>query len=437
MRPMENMKSFFAAYRAAPRPKMWLGPFGGRVLFGTDLLERIELRLSPEGAPEVWHGPLETLRRIDVDPFDFLEERAEKLGLPAMGFLAYEGGRLFESLPGPGPVSKEWPLLRFDFFRTIREMPLPQTWSASREQCQRPSKNSPPSSNSVQPLVGWPQGVFARKVEDIRQLILEGDVYQVNLVQPFKTAFPTREASILFEALREMDDGMGGFRVLMENPGSDPTTGALGSMGQAILSDSPELFLQRRGMHLQTRPIKGTLRVASKEQAESAAQNLLASTKDRAELAMIVDLMRNDLSRVCHPGSVGVRSFPEILQLPHLVHSQATIEGTLLEGTSLRDCLAATFPCGSISGCPRLRAMQRIEELEAEARGPSFGAIGLLEPSGDFLFSVAIRTALLAHNRLELKAGGGITIDSDPHGEAEESELKTALFQRALSAFSH
>jgi anthranilate/para-aminobenzoate synthase component I len=333
---------------------------------------------------------------------ELVEERARALGLRAVGRVSYEYGSWWERLPPPPAGPHPWPLLRFDFHREQEECPDAgdAAWGSVR----------------VGPAAKPPMPVrdpahFRRGVERIRALIRAGDCYQVNLVQAFTAVLPVTAAPTLFAALRTGDGG--GYRALLEE------------RGRALVCESPELFLARRGARLWTRPIKGTA---------ADAEELLASAKDRAELAMIVDLLRNDLSRVCRPGSVAVEAFPELIRLPALAHTCATVTGRLRPGLGLADCFRAAFPCGSVTGCPRLRAMERIAGLEPEPRGPHFGALGWVEPDGDFLFCVTIRTALLEGGRLRMLAGGGITIASRPAAEEAESRLKTVSFARALAA---
>jgi anthranilate/para-aminobenzoate synthase component I len=411
------LKDFFAQYRAQKGPKTWMGPFDSRAFFGSQLLERLELWPKPGGF-QLLVGQPDAMAEVDAEPFAFVEERIQHFQRPALGFLSYEAAQIFESLSMPSTSS---PLFRFDIYENFKECRLPTAWD----------DHAQGTTSDCQALqAAWEAGRYESKVQAIRELILAGDVYQVNLVQAFLAALGADRSAELFSALRAADTSLEGYRVLHENiyASAESSKGA-----EAILSDSPELFLKRQGGRLQTCPIKGTRAFASKSSRLEASQALLNSSKDRAELAMIVDLMRNDLSRVCQVGTVRVKDFPEILSLPHLVHTQARIQGELRKGVSFRDCLAATFPSGSITGCPRIRAMQRIAELEGRGRGAAFGSMGILEVNGDFTLNVAIRTATLTEKSLELLAGGGITVDSVPAEEAQESRLKVKAFQAAIA----
>lgn len=396
-------------HRAADGPRAWLGPFDGRWWRGARPVESWRLRgRGPEDARlERIAGGRSSV--VDADPFVRLEESAARLGLSGCGWLSHECGRFFEDLPDPGPAPQGWPLFRVDFYAE-RETGCAAPWLAA------PDGATSPDAPGAEPLRAlWPAARYPAGVERVRRWILAGELYQLNLVQPFAGRWPVAEAAALFERLRRHDPAPAGCRALLE-PGD----------GRALVSDSPELFLKRTGERLETRPIKGT------QPAAADPAELLASAKDRAELAMIVDLCRNDLARVCRPGSVAVGAFPELLELPTLRHTAATVSGLLRPGAGLAAALAAAFPAGSISGCPRRRALERIALLESEARGPCMGSVLLLEPDGDFVLSVAIRTALQQGGELLLKAGGGLTIDSDPAAEAEESVLKTLGFQRAM-----
>jgi para-aminobenzoate synthetase component 1 len=200
-----------------------------------------------------------------------------------------------------------------------------------------------------------------------------------------------------------------------------------------VIVNSPELLLRRRGRHVETRPIKGT-RPRSDDPASDAGElaTLLASTKDRAEHVMIVDLERNDLGRVCETGTVRVARLlrPESHGTVH--HLVSSVRGRLGVDVDLASLLHAVFPGGSITGAPKVRAMEIIAELEDEARGVYTGAIGLLDPAGDLELALPIRTAVVRDGLLRYHAGGGIVADSDPALELAECWVKTAALRRAL-----
>lgn len=202
------------------------------------------------------------------------------------------------------------------------------------------------------------------------------------------------------------------------------------------VSNSPECFLLVEGDRVATFPIKGTRRVPPDAVAVGPlADGLAGDEKERAEHVMIVDLERNDLGRVCAAGSIEVADFARVRCYPLLLHMVSEVRGRLRPGTTLPELLGATFPGGSITGAPKIRAMEIIEELEPCARGLYTGAVGWIELSGQARFNLAIRTAVLTNERLIYYAGGGIVADSDPQREYDETVLKTESLCRALASF--
>lgn len=419
IRPQPDpLDALWARHLASPLPRAWLGPFGGFAQRACRPLERVVLD-GPPAAPRLRHWAQGRWQPRTADPLALVEERARALGLPGLGWVAYEYAHLLEDFPPVAAAPSRWPLLSFAFFLEQEELSLaglpPAEWLA-------PATSARTRSSGL--AAERPVAEFQRGVARIRRWIEAGDCYQINLVQAFQAPLATREAPWLFARLRAGDSGVPGYRALFEE------------RGRALVCDSPELFLERRGERLLAQPIKGTVALSAGSRGEArrrAAAWLLASEKDQAELAMIVDLLRNDLSRVCRPGSVRVGPRPEILALPSLLHTCARIRGRLRPHQGLAEIFRATFPSGSITGCPRLRAMERISQLEPAPRGPCLGALGRVEPSGDFLFNVAIRTALLEGGQLRLLAGGGITCDSRPAAEEAESRLKAERFRQVLA----
>jgi len=244
-------------------------------------------------------------------------------------------------------------------------------------------------------------------VEAVRAAIERGDVYQVNVVQHLSAELDG-DAAALARALAPL-------RPLHPRP--------LVGDGWAIVSASPELFLARRGRRLWTMPIKGT-RPAGED---------VEGPKDAAEHVMIVDLERNDLSRVCEPGSV---RWPELMrqhELAGVTHLVSTVEGRLREDVTLAEILAATFPGGSVTGAPKISAVDHIATLEPVGRGASMGALGTVSPNGDFELALTIRTFALAEGRAHLWVGGGIVWDSDPEAEIEESWVKARPLLAAVA----
>jgi para-aminobenzoate synthetase component 1 len=253
---------------------------------------------------------------------------------------------------------------------------------------------------------------FTRGVEVIRAAIAAGDVYQVNLTR--RLSAPLRRDADVLALANALADG---------NPAPHAAVVRLPSHGVHVASASPERFLSRQGRVVQSQPIKGT--------AVSADAML---DKDRAENVMIVDLVRNDLGRVCEWGSVHVPSLCAVEHHPGLVHLVSTVEGTLRADVGWPELLAATFPPGSVTGAPKLAAMSIIQALEPVRRGPYCGAIGWVDADrgvGDL--NVAIRTFWFDEGELHLGTGGGITWDSTPEGEWEETALKARRLLRVAS----
>jgi para-aminobenzoate synthetase component 1 len=265
-----------------------------------------------------------------------------------------------------------------------------------------------------------------RAVARILDYIGAGDAYQVNLSRRLTAPFAGSTRELAASALRASRPWFGAYLELPD--------------GRAAISLSPELFLQVDSAfgRILTRPIKGTL------PADRDPRELLRSAKDAAELHMIVDLMRNDLGRVCKVGSMRVASPRTIETHPTVHHGVAEIEGQLREDASPEDILRATFPPGSVTGAPKIRAMQIIDELEPVRRGPYCGSIGFIDDHGNMTLNVAIRTMALSGRRapgrfdlfdeavLDYGTGGGIVADSNPQREWEETEQKAAVLWAAL-----
>jgi para-aminobenzoate synthetase component 1 len=257
----------------------------------------------------------------------------------------------------------------------------------------------------------WDPDDYAAAIADVRQAIARGDVYQVNLVQHLSAPFAGDPAG-LAERLAPL-------RPLHPEP--------IAGEGWAVVSASPELFLARRGRRIWTMPIKGTRPLGE-------ADDLRESEKDAAEHVMIVDLERNDLSRVSEPGSVRWPALMTEQELAGVTHLVTTVEGRLREGVGLAELLEATFPGGSVTGAPKISAVDHIAVLEPVGRGASMGALGRVYPNGDFDFALTIRTFAVADGRIHLWVGGGIVWDSDPAEEIEESWVKARPLLAAIGA---
>lgn len=271
------------------------------------------------------------------------------------------------------------------------------------------------------------QKEYLDAVARIKYYIIEGDTYQINFSQRFEKLFDGRPVDV-FHWQNKF------------NP--SPFAAYLAWGEKAVVSASPELFLKIDGHSIMTKPIKGT-RPRNPLLPDDSVQNseyfheLVASEKDQAELAMIVDLERNDLARVCVPGTRYVKCLREIESFPTVYHAAATIQGQLaLQPGSHRiiEILKATFPGGSVTGAPKIRSMEIIDELEPTARNVYTGSVGWIGLNGDLCWNIAIRTILLSENRAYIQAGGGIVADSDPVTEWNEVWTKARALLAGVDA---
>lgn len=257
----------------------------------------------------------------------------------------------------------------------------------------------------------WTAADHAAAVEAVRGAIERGDVYQISLVQHLSASFAGDPGSLAARLAH--------LRPRHPHPFS--------GHGWSVVSASPELFLSRRGHRVWTGPIKGT-------RPAGDADELSASSKDAAEHLMIVDLERNDLARVCEAGSV---RWPELMvtrPMAGVEHMVSTVEGRLRPGVGLAELLAATFPGGSVTGAPKVAAVDLIAEFEPVGRGGAMGALGRVYGNGDFDLALTIRTFAVAEGRIHLWVGGGIVWDSDPATEVEESWTKARPLLDAIGA---
>jgi len=395
--PFEVLREVLAAGRAAGEGRTHL-PFGPG-LYGYlsyDLAPYIEPRvgLSPRAdiaLPDLWFGIYEAVLVLDHQ----LQQAF------IVGAASAAGDAIEEALAAlPGEMSK------------------PATLGA---RCERLCVRDVACNMSPE--------AFREAVAKARQYIAAGDIYQVNLSRRYTV-------SLAPGSLRWADLYP---RLRTANPAPYAAYLDVGG-GAAVLSSSPELFLDLRGGRVVTRPIKGTRPLRPGDEAANcrAREALLGSGKDRAELVMIVDLERNDLGRVSQYGSVRVTEPRTIEAYASVYHTVATVEGRLHAGKDVVDLLKATFPGGSITGAPKVRAMQIIAELEPTRRSVYTGAIGYLappsddEPAGRCALNVGIRTLLAAGDAVHIQVGGGIVADSDPEAELQETSDKARAMLAAL-----
>ena len=256
-------------------------------------------------------------------------------------------------------------------------------------------------------------------IRAIIESIADGDSFQVNLAQRLLTSATTDSASLMLR-LREAN--------------AAPFSGYYNGGDFQVISSSPEGFLSVKNRVVQTRPIKGTVARTGDEQADrKLAAQLLDSEKDRAENVMIVDLMRNDLSRVCTDDSVRVNQLCGIETYAHVQHLVSVVEGKLRDEVSVMELLASCFPGGSITGAPKIQAMRTIAKLEPTARGPYCGSLGYVSRSGHADFNILIRTITAKDGWWQIPVGGGITLQSDPATEEQETWVKAEGMLRGLS----
>jgi len=265
----------------------------------------------------------------------------------------------------------------------------------------------------------WTEADYLSRFQRVQDYLRAGDCYQVNLTFPMSAESDVC-ATQLYAAFRRRQPGR---------------YGAVVSLGETeIISFSPELFFERKGQNMRMRPMKGTRPRANDPVIDRALLvEMKAEPKSQAENLMIVDLLRNDLSRLCMPGSVKVPELFALETYPTLHQMTSQVTGTLKDDVNWEQILRSLFPCGSVTGAPKIRAMEIIEELEAGPRGAYCGSVGYIAPSGDASFSVAIRTIQKKNGRLRYDVGSGVVLDSDGLDEYRECLLKAHIFNRPKS----
>ena len=392
------------------------------------------------------------------DPFQVLERQLKMFqmendpDLPpfqggAVSYLGYELGRHLERLPPPPEAGLDVPELLIGFYDTIAafDVQTRHAWILAAEleaadgtlvrplpvaraeaMAARIADAPPLPPIDWRPAGSWRPGLRRRHYEDMVSraitYIHAGDIFQANLTQRLLGAMPKGLSPfMLYRRLRALS--LAPFGAYL----------AAGS-GVAIASASPERFLKLTlGGHVSTRPIKGT-RPRGRTPSEDAklARDLFESEKDQAENLMIVDLLRNDLSRVCRLGSVEVKELAELESFANVHHLVSEVRGTLFPNRGAVDLLRATFPGGSITGAPKIRAMEIINELEPARRGPYCGAIAWIGFDGAMDSSIVIRTLVIKDTEVAAQAGGGIVADSDPGAEYEEAMDKAWAMLQSL-----
>ena len=338
-------------------------------------------------------------------------------GLHAAGFFSYELGYCLEpKLKGLLPRDRRVPLFWIGLFGAPRALDdaLTRAWL---------DKNGGAERAKISDLtLSWTREQYTQAFDKVEEFIAAGDVYQINLTLKFHFAFEG-DAVALYAALRRKQRVAYG--------------AVIGAPGFNVLSLSPELFFRREGKHMSTRPMKGTAPRGRTPREDARLKTWLAmDEKQRAENLMIVDLLRNDLGRVAKIGSVEVTDLFTVETYRSVHQMTSGISAELRSDMGLKDMLRALFPCGSVTGAPKVRAMEIIHELEPAPRGVYTGAIGHITPSGDAQFNVAIRTVVLDADGGEMGIGSGIVADSKADSEFEECLLKAQFLTRPDAPFA-
>ena len=275
---------------------------------------------------------------------------------------------------------------------------------------------------ALQPALDRP--TYLGIIEKLKYHIQRGDCYEINFCQEFFDESARISPLSVFTRLQEISP--------------NPFSALYRLSDRWLICASPERFLKKEGERLLSQPMKGTsARDTAHPEADSILREALyRSEKDRSENVMVVDLVRNDLSRVCRPGTVAVDELFGIRSYPHVHQMVSTVSGKLKAGASFTDIVRACFPMGSMTGAPKRRVMELIDQYERTSRGLFSGSLGYIDPEGDFDFNVVIRSILYnaASGYLSLQAGSGITFYSDPEKEWEECLLKAAAMRRVLQS---
>lgn len=400
------------------------------------------------GQTEVFDS--EGLKFSAQDPFDLLKAtlasyHLNKTDLPfeggAIGYFAYDLARRVEALPSQSLDSEHIPQMMVGIYdwAVVVDHRLSRAWLVSHSFDQATETLWPELCALFDaPLLIENQSAFevtsvlssnmdykayTQAFDKVKQYIYEGDCYQVNLAQRF-SAQARGDAWVAYQALREISPAP--FMAYMNLSDVSPLH---------VLSASPERFLQVFNGHVETRPIKGTRpRSLDATQDKLNAESLQNSLKDRAENLMIVDLLRNDISKACETGSVRADNMFALESFANVHHLVSTVTGKLVQGMTAIDLLRACFPGGSITGAPKLRAMEIIEELEPNRRGLYCGAIGYIGFDGNMDTNIAIRTAIYSHGEIRFYAGGGVVADSELAKEYRETWDKASSMLELVEA---
>lgn len=364
----------------------------------------------------LFYHPLEVLTLEDDDPAQFFAkaESLQRQGYYLAGYLAYELGYAFVGIADRPPL------------------PYPLAWLGVYQAPLRfDHLSGKVTGQAHQPLAGQSRlqigrfglskSAYLEALAQVQRYLEAGDVYQINFTSAYELVLEG-DALALYRRLKSAQP---------VSYGAYLHTGDL-----RVVSLSPELFFRLEGGTLTARPMKGTMhrgRTLAEDQA--LAKQLADDEKSRAENLMIVDLLRNDLGRICEIGSVRVPELFKVERYQSLLQMTSTVQGRLRPNVSLYELFRSLFPCGSVTGAPKKRAMEIIRELETAPRGVYTGAIGYLAPTGDAVFNVAIRTLVFRGQRGTLGVGSGVVIDSDPEAEYRECRLKARFLTLSAEPF--
>jgi len=409
-------------------------------------VEQGQARLERDGVVEPCSGaPLEALERIVRRERFVPDPDLPPLAAGAVGYLCYDAVRLFEAIPDRHPRAGAIPDAEFLLYDAVAAFDHPRQRllllttldltggaDAGREVdgavarldrlqafLERPDPARRDETSDAEPFApAMQRRAYLDAVGAVKEAIAAGDVYQCVLSQRW-----TGRAGIdpfdVYRALRAL------------NP--SPYLYYLETREASVLGSSPEMLVRCRGRVVETRPIAGTVaRGATPEEDARLAEMLLADPKERAEHVMLVDLARNDLGRVSEIGSVSVPRYASVEKFSHVQHLVSEVRGRLAAGRSAADALAACFPAGTLTGAPKIRAMELIDALEAARRGIYGGAVGYFDAAGNCDLAIAIRTAVVEKGVWRVQAGAGIVADSIPEKEYAEAESKAAAIFRAI-----
>lgn len=367
------------------------------------------LRFDFEGDTKVFENPTQELVAYDLSEVLTImhaAEEAQKSGSYVAGFVSYEAASAFRSNLVTQKSDKSMPLVWFGVYDDFTEKPFK-------------TGHTLPITFNID--TNYPD--YTEKIAKIKSEIASGNTYQLNYTVRLQGDLPDDfSVESTYQTLQQA--GKTGYSALLSTEHFQ------------VISTSPELFFKRQENLLTTRPMKGTVRRGITEEADQIAHDwLMNDAKNRAENVMIVDLLRNDLGMIARPGSVKVPKLMTLEPYPTVWQMTSTVTAETLPGTSLTAIFKALFPCGSITGAPKAKTMEIISQLEDSPRGVYCGAIGYLEPNGDAIFNVPIRTISITNKHATYGVGGGIVWDSEAASEFSEIQAKSAILEK-LATFS-